>query len=142
MTIIHRRNEFRANVSNVNRLKANKVKTLLDYEIVKIHQHKLVCHKNNQTKLVTIPFDYVIVQYGQTVDTSGLKIFKNLNITNANRIPVDIAQMTNLNNIYAIGNICIYDGKPSSIICAHGEAAVAVRHILNKVRPYDKQPQK
>jgi thioredoxin reductase len=44
--------------------------------------------------------------------------------------------MTNLKNIYAIGNICIYDGKPSSIVCAHGEASVAVRHILNRVRSY------
>jgi thioredoxin reductase (NADPH) len=47
--------------------------------------------------------------------------------------------MTNLPGVYAIGNICVYEGKPSSIICAHGEASVAVRHILDTIKPYAKK---
>jgi thioredoxin reductase (NADPH) len=140
ITIIHRRNEFRANGSNVERLKTNRVNILLNYEILEIDKHELLCRKNNETNVSRIPFDCVIVQYGQSINTTGLKNFNGLKVNEANRVPVDISQMTNLKDIYAIGNICIYEGKPSSIICAHGEAAVAVRHILNKIRQYDKIP--
>ncbi|MDR0674929.1 MAG: NAD(P)/FAD-dependent oxidoreductase [Mycoplasmataceae bacterium] len=138
ITIIHRRNEFRANGSNVNRLANNRVKILLNYEILKIQNNCLFCKNNSSKKTLELPFDFVIVQYGQTINTDGLKVFKGLKTTETNRIPVDISQVTNLSNIYAIGNICTYEGKPSSIICAHGEAAVAVRHILNHIKQYDK----
>jgi thioredoxin reductase (NADPH) len=142
ISIIHRRNEFRANGSNVNRLKENNVNVLLDYEVREIKNQQLVCRKNNTHDEIGLSFDYLIVQYGQTISVDGLKIFKDLKTTEANRVPVNIAQETNIPNIYAIGNICIYQGKPSSIICAHGEAAVAIRDILNRIRQYDKPIQK
>jgi thioredoxin reductase (NADPH) len=123
----------------VNSLKKNGVKIYLDSLPQTINNKQLVIENTKTHKRTTIPFDYLIVQYGQSIDMSGLSVFNNLKLTEQKRIPVNASQLTNIANVYAIGNICIYDGKPSSIICAHGEAAVAVRHILNKLRPYDKK---
>jgi thioredoxin reductase (NADPH) len=120
-------------------LKKNRVKIYLDSLPQIINKNQLVIENTKTNKRTTIPFDYIIVQYGQSINMSGLNIFNNLKITKQKRVSVNASQMTNIDNIYAIGNICVYDGKPSSIVCAHGEAAVAVRHILNKLRPYDKK---
>ncbi|MDR3330161.1 MAG: NAD(P)/FAD-dependent oxidoreductase [Mycoplasmataceae bacterium] len=139
VTLVHRRDEFRANGSNVNALKKNAVKIYLDSLPQEIKKNQLVITNNTTNKNTILSFDYLIVQYGQSIDTSGLNIFNQLKLNEQKRIPVNASQMTNIDGIYAVGNICIYDGKPSSIICAHGEAAVAIRHILNTLRPYDKK---
>jgi thioredoxin reductase (NADPH) len=138
MTIIHRRNEFRANGQNVAQLKNNHVHVLLDYEILDIVDNQLICQTNQTHEISKLPFDTIIVQYGQVINGDGLKIFKGLAVNENKRVLVDAAQRTSLPNIYAIGNLCIYEGKPSSIICAHGEAAVAIRHILNDIKAYDR----
>lgn len=49
-----------------------------------------------------------------------------------NRILVKQNQLTNLNHIYAIGNVCYYLDKPSSMVTACGEASVAIRSIVNQ----------
>lgn len=136
VSLIHRRNEFRANGDNVNRLKKNKVNIYLNYQIANVQNKKITIVNNLTKKTTIIPFDVSLVQYGQKIDHSLLKLFKGLKINEQNRIPVGINQMTNLKNVYAIGNICIYEDKPSSIICAHGEASVAVRSILNNIKKY------
>jgi thioredoxin reductase (NADPH) len=139
VSLIHRRDEFRANGDNVNRLKKNKVNIYLDYQVVSVKNKKITIVNNQTKKTIIVPFDVLLVQYGQKIDHSLLKLFKGLKINEQNRIPVGINQMTNLKNIYAIGNICIYEDKPSSIICAHGEAAVAIRSVLNDIKKYDKK---
>lgn len=137
VTIIHRRSDFRANGNNVKHLKTNKVKVYLDQKINSVQKNKLILVNNKTQKETMLLFDLLLVQYGQKFDHSLLTNFKNIKINDQKRIYVDINQMTNINNIYAIGNVCIYKDKPSSIICAHGEAAVAVRSILNDIKKYD-----
>jgi thioredoxin reductase (NADPH) len=110
----------------------------LDYQIDKIEKNKITITHNKTQKNKNINFQILLVQYGQKVNHDLLKLFNNLKTNEQNRIHVDINQMTSIQNIYAIGNVCIYKDKPSSIICAHGEAAVAIRSILNDVKNYDK----
>jgi thioredoxin reductase (NADPH) len=139
VSIIHRRNEFRASGDNVNRLKKNKVNIYLNYQVDRIQKNKIRIINNENKKNIVLPFDILLVQYGQNVDHSLLKLFNGLKINEQNRIPVSVNQLTNLKNIYAIGNVCVYEDKPSSIICAHGEAAVAVRSVLNNIKKYDQK---
>ncbi|MDR2823103.1 MAG: NAD(P)/FAD-dependent oxidoreductase [Mycoplasmataceae bacterium] len=139
VSIIHRREEFRTSGDNAKNLSKHKVKVYLNYSIENINKTHLVVKSNVNSKLQKVLFDEIIVQYGQSIDTNSLKIFNGININKAGRISVGINQMTNLPSIYAIGNICTYEGKPSSIVCAHGEAAVAVRHILDTIKPYAKK---
>lgn len=49
------------------------------------------------------------------------------------RIQVKQNQLTCINHVYAIGNICFYLDKPSSMSTACGEATVAVRSIKNSL---------
>jgi thioredoxin reductase (NADPH) len=118
-------------------LSKNKIQVYLDYQIKDIKTNKISIVNNTTHSSISLSFDTLLVQYGQKVDHSLFTNFKNLHINEQKRIHVGIEQMTNINNVYAIGNVCIYKDKPSSIICAHGEAAVAIRSIINKLKKYD-----
>ncbi|MDE6477064.1 MAG: FAD-dependent oxidoreductase [Mycoplasmoidaceae bacterium] len=59
------------------------------------------------------------------------KEIPGIELNNDNRIIVKQNQLTNLKHIYAIGNVCYYIDKPSSMVTACGEASVAIRSILN-----------
>ena len=45
--------------------------------------------------------------------------------------------MTNVPNIYAVGNCCFYESRPNMIITGHGEASIAVNDILQKIKNYE-----
>ena len=89
-------------------------------------------YKNNVFEIVlsnneTITASNIIIASGNMIN-----IFKNLEINSNNRINVKINQETNLSHIYAIGNVCYYQDKPSSMSTAIGEASVAIRSIVNQ----------
>jgi thioredoxin reductase (NADPH) len=111
----------------------------LEHIPVAINGKKLVVESIATHKQQTIPFDKIVVQYGQTVKQDIFNTFGSIKLVNTNRIEVAGNQLTNLKNIYAIGDVCFYKDKPSSLICAHGEAAVAIRSIINDLRQYDKK---
>jgi thioredoxin reductase len=111
----------------------------LEHIPVSISGKKLTVESNVTHKQQVIPFDKIVVQYGQTVKQDIFNTFSDLKLVNTNKIEVACNQLTNLKNIYAIGDVCFYKDKPSSLICAHGEAAVAVRSIINDLRQYDKK---
>jgi thioredoxin reductase (NADPH) len=112
---------------------------LLNYLPKKIKNHALTIIANKNSKEKVIPFDKLIVQYGQSLKQDINRLFPNIKLVNNTRIDVAINQQTNIKNVFAIGDVCIYHDKPSSLICAHGEAAVAVRSIINDMRQYDKK---
>jgi thioredoxin reductase (NADPH) len=120
-------------------MQVNKIKVLLDYEIISIANDKVDIKHNITHEVLHIPYQVVLVQYGQSINRNNLEPFKNVAVNSVGRIVVKINQMTSIENIYAIGDVCIYEGKPSSLICAHGEAAVAVRDIVNRIKQYDKK---
>jgi thioredoxin reductase (NADPH) len=112
---------------------------LLNYLPKKVKNHTLAIVTNENSKEKVIPFDKLIVQYGQSLKQDINRLFPNIKLVNNTRIDVAINQLTNIKNVFAIGDVCIYPDKPSSLICAHGEAAVAVRSIINDMRQYDKK---
>jgi thioredoxin reductase (NADPH) len=139
VTIIHRRNDFRAHGDNVKRLKTNKVNVILNYIPKNIKKNILTIQSNVNNTNKTIYFDKLIVQYGQSIKQDITNLFPNIKTVNGNRIEVSINQKTNVRNIFAVGDICFYPDKLNSLICAHGEAVVAIRSIINSLRQYDKK---
>lgn len=135
VSILHRRDEFRAHGDNVNKLKENKINILLNKQVTKIENNVLYFKDNVTNEVSHINFDYLIVQYGQTIDKTSLQVFKGLAL-NQERVIVDAKQKTNLEDIYAIGDVCIYDSKPRSLVCGFGEASVAIRDIVNNTKNY------
>lgn len=136
VNVIHRRDEFRAHEKSVDELKASSVNIHTPYTA-----KQLICENNQINKLVisskeeekTIEVDEVIVNYGfiaklGNIEKWGLDIEKN-------KIKVDSMQKTNIEGIFAIGDICTYPGKADLIATGFGEAPVAVNSAFLKIFP-------
>lgn len=138
ISIIHRRDIFRANGENVKLLSKNNVDILLNKECLKINDNALFV-KDNLSKIEeSISFDNIIIQYGQKINNTLIEpILKNVEHNVGNKIIVNRNQQTNIDNIYAIGNACTYINRPNMIITGHGEAAVAINDIITKIKKYD-----
>ena len=138
ISIIHRRDIFRANGENVKLLSKNNVDILLNKEWLKINDNTLFV-KDNLSKIEeSISFDNIIIQYGQKINNTLIEpILKNVEHNVGNKIIVNRNQQTNIDNIYAIGNACTYINRPNMIITGHGEAAVAINDIITKIKKYD-----
>ena len=138
ISIIHRRDIFRANGENVKLLSKNNVDILLNKECLKINDNILFV-KDNLSKIEeSISFDNIIIQYGQKINNTLIEpILKNVEHNVGNKIIVNRNQQTNIDNIYAIGNACTYMNRPNMIITGHGEAAVAINDIITKIKKYD-----
>lgn len=136
VSIIHRRSAYRANPKYVLELKTNKIKEYLNYQINKIDNHNLIIQEIEKQQKFKIKYDKIIVQY-------GLK--KSPNINNewntikkiGNKIITNRNQQTNEKNIYAIGLATYYDCRPDLILTGMAEAIIAIKHIYNKINPYD-----
>lgn len=136
ITIVHRRDQFRAHEHSVEQMKASSVviKTpFVAHELIGTDKVEKVVIKNVQTEeLETIECDDVIVNYGFVASLGpikewGLDIQKNL-------ISVDAKMQSNIEGIFAVGDICTYEGRLKLIMSGLGEvpkAANAVKHLVD-----------
>ena len=81
-----------------------------------------------------INFDYLIVQYGLSYDLKTNNLLKMFKLNERNQINVDNNGTTNINGIYAIGNIAANGTKPRLIIVAVCDAVKAIENILLKLK--------
>lgn len=141
VTIIHRRDKFRAHEHSVENLQNSNadVKTpFVPADLVGNETGiKQVVIKNvNDDKLENIDVDAVIVNYGFVsslgpIKEWGLEIEKN-------SIVVNSKMETNIPGIFAAGDICTYDGKVKLIACGFGEAPIAVNIAKHYIDPKSK----
>ena len=130
VTIIHRRQEFRALQHSIDNFQL-KGTILAAYEIDSItKQNTLYIQVSDikKEKKFTIEADEIIVSYGflaaiGTYQTWGLE-------TKQEGILVNSKMETNLANVFAVGNASTYDGKSKNIATAFGEVA-AVMEMIN-----------
>ncbi len=137
--IIHRRDEFRAHEKSVDELINSSVNIHTPYtakELIVNNDNidQIIISSKEQDK--TIDVDDVIVNYGfiaklGNIENWGLEIDKV-------KITVDTMQQTNVEGIYAIGDICTYPGKADLIVTGFGEAPVAVNSAFLKIYPEKK----
>ncbi len=128
--LIHRRDKFRAHEHSVELLKKSKVDILTPFvpsEVIgdtAITQLVLEEVKGDRKEIVEI--DDLIVNYGFV---SSLGPIKNWGLTiEKNSIVVNSKMETNIEGIYAAGDICTYDGKVKLIASGFGEAPTAVNN--------------
>lgn len=131
LSIVHRRDEFRAVRTKLDCLKCYKYKTYLNKTSKVIASNKLEITDNKTGKVEVLPFDYLIVQYGQTYSLQDNQMLKPFNLDLQNRIKVDEHCRTNMGGIYAIGNVASYNDKPRLIHVAVSDAKKAIDDILN-----------
>ena len=135
--LAHRRDKFRAHEHSVENLKKSKVIIKTPYipsELVGEEKIKQVILENVETQeREIIDVDAVIVNYGfisslGPIKEWGLEIQKN-------SIVVNSKMETNIEGIYAAGDICTYDGKVKLIATGFGEAPTAVNNAKAYMDP-------
>ncbi len=137
VTLIHRRNEFRALPTTVDEFK-QKGHILTPYVVSRVEGEgnlaKVLVLKHVQTQEeLNIQVDYILVNYGFLLSKSKLEQW---GITGEKGlIQVDYTMKTNLDGIYAAGNGVAYPGKVKLISTGQGEAATAIQSITNKLYP-------
>lgn len=137
VTLVHRRDEFRAHEHSVEQLKASTVELLTPFtpsDIVtsdKIDQ--IIFKEVKGDRTVEIEVDDVICNYGfisslGPIKNWGLEIEKN-------SIVVNTKMETNIPGIYAAGDICTYEGKVKLIVTGFGEGPTAINNAKNYIDP-------
>lgn len=141
VTLVHRRNEFRGaldSVEKVQELKSEgKIKLITPAEIVGFKGSERIESLDIEMNgaRMNVETDYFIPLFGLTpklgpIANWGLEIEKNaIKVNNA------LDYQTNIDGIYAIGDVNIYPGKLKLILCGFHEATLMCQSVYNKLNP-------
>ncbi|MBO6213573.1 NAD(P)/FAD-dependent oxidoreductase [Algoriella sp.] len=141
VTLIHRRNEFRGALDSVDKVielkKSGKINLITPAEIVGIKGEDkvegLMIEKEGES--FEIETDYFIPLFGLSpklgpIANWGLEIEKNaIKVNNA------LDYQTNIEGIYAIGDVNTYPGKLKLILCGFHEATLMCQSVYNRLNP-------
>ncbi|WP_088104801.1 NAD(P)/FAD-dependent oxidoreductase [Halalkalibacter urbisdiaboli] len=137
VTLVHRREKFRAHEHSVSLLEKSKVEILTPFVPVKLEGQntleKVILKNAKGDNKKEIEADDVVVNYGFVSSLGPIKGW-DLDIE-GNSIVVNSKQETNIEGIYAAGDICTYDGKIKLIATGFGEAATAVSNAKVYIEP-------
>ncbi|HEY3008165.1 MAG TPA: NAD(P)/FAD-dependent oxidoreductase [Micromonosporaceae bacterium] len=136
VTLVHRRDRFRAHAATVARVQALPVRIVVNAEVTKVLGDGQVIGaeitvKGNGAEVV--PVDTLVAALGFTADLGtiadwGLELDKR-------HIKVDSTMATSLPRIFAAGDIAEYAGKVRLIATGFGEAATAVNNAAVAINP-------
>ncbi|MGN8648076.1 NAD(P)/FAD-dependent oxidoreductase [Gracilibacillus sp. HCP3S3_G5_1] len=137
VTLVHRRDKFRAHEHSVEKLKQSTVELATPFIPVKFDGEqsleKVILQQVKGNEMKIINADEVLVNYGFVSSLGPIKSWQ-LEIEK-NSIVVNSKLETNIEGIYAAGDICTYDGKINLIATGFGEAATAVSNAKVLVEP-------
>ncbi|WP_099516612.1 NAD(P)/FAD-dependent oxidoreductase [Paenibacillus sp. BIHB 4019] len=137
VTLIHRRDKFRAHEHSVEKLMNSKVNVLTPMEITALHgedQIEKVTLAHVKTKETTeLDVDAVIVNFG-FVSSLGPIAEWGIEIQGGS-IVVDTRMETNIPGLFAAGDITTYPGKLKLIAVGFGEAPTAINNAKVYVDP-------
>jgi thioredoxin reductase len=137
VTLIHRRDKFRAHEHSVEKMLASRVRVITPREIEELHgedrieQVTLVDKKSGAREILSV--DAVIVSFGFVSSLGPIKEW-GLEIENG-AIKVNSRMETNIPGIYAAGDIATYPGKVKLIAVGFGEAPTAVNNAKQYLDP-------
>lgn len=137
VTLVHRRDKFRAHEHSVEQLMNSKVNIVTPTEITELHGTDLiekVTLQHVKTKEETeVQVDAVIVNFG-FVSSLGPIAEWGLDIESGS-IVVDSRMETNISGIFAAGDITTYPGKLKLIAVGFGEAPTAINNAKVYIDP-------
>ncbi len=142
VTLIHRRNEFRGALDSVEKLqeykKLGKVHLITPAEVIGLNgaEHlESIDIQDDKGAHQNIKTDYFIPLFGLTpklgaIANWGLEIEKNaIKVNNA------LDYQTNIEGIYAIGDVNTYPGKLKLILCGFHEATLMCQSVYQRMNP-------
>lgn len=141
VTLIHRRNEFRGALDSVEKVielkQQGKINVITPAEVTGLigdeRLTSIEIEKDGEKSILQT--DYLIPLFGLTPKLGplaewGLDIEKNaIKVNNA------LDYQTNIEGIYAVGDINTYPGKLKLILCGFHEATLMVQGIYNRINP-------
>lgn len=141
VTLIHRRNEFRGALDSVEKVQAlknqGKINLITPAEVVALKGEQTLTGITVEKEGVQeeIATDYFIPLFGLTPKLGelanwGLEIEKNaIKVNNA------LDYQTNIEGVYAIGDINTYPGKLKLILCGFHEGTLMCQSVYNRLNP-------
>ncbi|WP_124639801.1 MULTISPECIES: NAD(P)/FAD-dependent oxidoreductase [Amniculibacterium] len=141
VTLIHRRNEFRGALDSVEKVQElknqGKINLITPAEVTAIHGNGVVnaITVEKDGEKFDVETDYFIPLFGLTpklgaIGNWGLEIEKNaIKVNNA------LDYQTNIEGIYAIGDINTYPGKLKLILCGFHEGTMMCQSVYNRLNP-------
>ncbi len=137
-TIVHRRPDFRADESTVERLDASAIRKVMNANLVSINgtdKVESVTVSQDGTETV-IPTDLAVINIGISADLDDLKAW-GMELTDDGLVKVGFDMSTSRPGIFACGDVVSYPGKFKQITTAMGEATTAVLMAYKFVKkPY------
>jgi thioredoxin reductase (NADPH) len=138
VTLVHRRDKFRAHESSVTNLMNSNVQLKTPFvpnsligDGERIQSVKLGHAKDDTVELLEV--DDVIINYGFLSSLGPMKNW-GLNIEK-NSIVVNSKMETNIPGVYAAGDVCTYEGKVKLIATGFGEAPTAINNAKAFIDP-------
>lgn len=137
VTLVHRRDRFRAHAHTVARVRELPVRIVVNAEVSRLSGDGRVAEVEITSRTTgeaeVVPADTVVAALGFTADLGalagwGLELAKR-------HIRVDTRMATNLPRVFAAGDITEYPGKVRLIATGFGEAATAVNNAAVAIDP-------
>lgn len=138
VTLIHRRDTFRAHAASVEQMRNSSVVVKTPFETKALHGEErleAVTIVNNRTKEEeTLQVDACIFALGFTPDLSRVSRW-GLEMENDAIVVKNFKMETSLPGVFAAGDVAGYDGKIKLIATGFGEVATAINHAATWVDP-------
>lgn len=141
VTLIHRRDEFRAHLDSVNKMWALRDAGKISFEMGQVKELKgdngqlaSIILEDNEKQKKEIACNCLLPFFGLTMKLGPIANF-GLNLEQ-NLIPVDTEKFeTSIPGIFSVGDINTYPGKLKLILSGFHEAALMSRHAFRYVYP-------
>ncbi len=140
--LIHRSNNFRANKDSVSKMyklrDQGKVELYTNSEVVKLtgdNKLKTIIIKNIDGNETSIDLDGWFPLFGLSPKLGPIANWNLGIVKSAIKVDNTLDYQTNVEGIYAIGDINTYPGKIKLILCGFHEATLAVQSAYKKIFP-------
>jgi thioredoxin reductase (NADPH) len=141
ITLIHRRDKWRAHEDSVNKLMRSTVDVRTFHEVRSIQHANGALQQatiyNNKTQAdTTLDVDMMILSLGFIANIGPIREW-GLEIVDGG-VAVDSTMATSIPGIFAAGDVCRYNGKLNLIATGFGEAAIAANYAKNFIDPHSR----
>jgi thioredoxin reductase (NADPH) len=138
VTLVHRRDQFRAHAGSVEKVRALSVDMVTNAQVTALEGERVleraVVTVRGEEEPRVLPADKVIAALGFTANLGPLREW-GLELRDNRHLVVDTAMRTNVPGVFAAGDITDYDGKVRLISVGFGEVATAVNNAAVFIDP-------
>ena len=140
VTLIHRREGFRAHDSSVNTLNNSSVDVKIFYELIRVEGNgqveRAVIFDNRTKEEKTLDVDTVILALGFKADLGPIREW-GVETIGRRYIKVNSRMETNLPGVFAAGDVALQDDLDplNLIVVGYGQVTVAVNYAYTVVKP-------